>query len=348
MPTTRRLIFSLIALAVVIVVGWRQFRTSPEWHNFTWQAVWHATSSAKLSFLLGAIALIYLSYLLRTLRWSTLMSPHGRFWPILRGTLIGFTGMAIFGRPGEFVRPYYIARTHRMAVSPQLAVWLLERAFDMAATLLLIIAALLLNPSLAGHGPASDAMRHAVWIFGGMIVAVLVAIGLFHRHSGGVTRFVRRHLARSSQSLAQRAEHFLHTLALGTQALAAGGKNLILSSVYTASLWLGVAVAVWLVVQGFPGMLPRFSYAEALLLLGFLLIGSIIQLPAIGGGVQVLIVLGLTEVFGAPAASAASAALLLWLIAFYAVTPLGAALAAREHLSWRRLEHDARLAERGV
>ncbi|MGH9526893.1 MAG: hypothetical protein ACRD2F_09485, partial [Terriglobales bacterium] len=155
-------------------------------------------------------------------------------------------------------------------------------------------------------------------------------------------------LARSSQSLAQRAEHFLHTLALGTQALAAGGKNLILSSVYTASLWLGVAVAVWLVVQGFPGMLPRFSYAEALLLLGFLLIGSIIQLPAIGGGVQVLIVLGLTEVFGAPAASAASAALLLWLIAFYAVTPLGAALAAREHLSWRRLEHDARLAERGV
>lgn len=343
-PKRRRLIFSLVALVALVAVGWHQFSTSPEWHNFTWEAVWSATRNAKLSFLLGAIALIYLSYLLRTLRWSTLMGPKGRFWPILRGTLIGFTGMAIFGRPGEFVRPYYIARTHRTPVSPQLAVWLLERAFDMAATLVLVIAALLLNPDFSGAGAASQALRQAVWIFGGMIVAVLVGIGLFHRHSVGITNYVRRRLR--GQSWGKKAEHFLHTLAMGTQALAAGGKNLILSSVYTLSLWLGVAVAVWLVVEGFPGMLPGFSYAEALLLLGFLLIGSMIQLPAVGGGVQVVLILGLTEVFGAPAASAASAALLMWLIAFYAVTPLGAALAAREHLSWRHLERDAELAER--
>lgn len=342
----RRLIFSLLALAALIAVGWRQFRTSPEWHNFTWQAVWHATRNARLSFLLGAIALIYVSYLLRSLRWSTLMIPHGRFWPILRGTLIGFTGLAIFGRPGEFVRPYYIARSHRMAISPQLAVWILERAFDMAATLLLVVAALFLNPRFSAHGGTADALRRALWILGGLVVAALIGIGLFHRHHAGITHYVRLRLGRSSKALAQRAEHFLRTLAAGTQALAAGGKNLILSSIYTVSLWLGVAVAVWLVVHGFPGMVPGFTYAEALLLLGFLLIGSLIQLPAIGGGVQVLLVLGLTEVFGAPAASAASAALLLWLIAFYAVTPLGAALAAREHLSWRRLEQEAELAER--
>ncbi len=333
-------------LAALVAVGWRQVNSSPEWHNFTWQAVWRATRDAKLSFLLGAIALIYLSYLLRSLRWSTLMTPHGRFWPILRGTLIGFTGLAIFGRPGEFVRPYYIARTHRMPVSPQLAVWLLERAFDMAATLLLVIAAVLLNPGFAASGATSDALRRAIWVLGVLIVLALVGIGLFHRYHDKVRGYVRRRLGRTSQALAQRAEHFLRTLAIGTQALAAGGKNLILSSFYTLSMWLGVGVAVWLVVQGFPGMVPGFSYAAALLLLGFLLIGSLIQLPAVGGGVQVLLVLGLTEVFGAPAASAASAALLIWLIAFYAVAPLGAALAAREHLSWRRLEHDAELAER--
>ena len=57
----RRLIFSLLALAALIAVGWRQFRTSPKWHNFTWQAVWHATRNARLSFLRGAIALIYVS-----------------------------------------------------------------------------------------------------------------------------------------------------------------------------------------------------------------------------------------------------------------------------------------------
>ncbi|MGH9542207.1 MAG: lysylphosphatidylglycerol synthase transmembrane domain-containing protein [Terriglobales bacterium] len=339
----RSIILSLLVLAAVIGLGWQQFHSSPEWRQFSWSAVWAATQGAKLGFIAGAVLLIYLSYLLRSLRWRALMTPHGRFWPVLKGTLIGFTGIAFFGRPGELLRPYYIARKHATSVSPQLAVWLLERAFDMGATLVLVVTALLLSPDLAAGPHAAAALRRAVWVLAVVVIAAFAGIALFHRHSQRIIRYARARLAHSSRKLSQRIEHFLHTLAAGTQSLTRR-RNLLLSAFYTLSLWMGVAVAVWLIVRCYPGMLPGFSYGEALVLLGFLLVGSIVQLPAIGGGVQVLLVLGLTEVFGAPAAPAASAALLMWLISFYAVAPLGAALAAREGISWGALEREAELA----
>src|SRR5579883_1792105 len=336
----RRIILTIIGLGVLIGVGWHQIHTSPEWKNFTWEAVWSATQEAKLGFIAGAVVLIYASYLLRSLRWRALMTPHGKFWPVLKGTLIGFTGIAFFGRPGELLRPYYIARKHATSVAPQLAVWLLERAFDMGATLVLVLAALLLSPGLAsGEDAASVALRHAVWLL------AVAGIALFHKYSQRILARLRGRFARGGRRMSQRLEHFLHTLAAGTKALSRR-RNLLVSSFYTLSMSMGVAVAVWLIVRGYPGMLPGFSYGEALVLLGFLLVGSIVQLPAIGGGVQVLLILGLTEVFGAPAAPAASASLLMWLVAFYAVAPLGAALAAREGISWKAMEHEAELASR--
>lgn len=340
----RQIILTALGAVAVVFLGWHQFRTSPEWRNFTWAGVWAATKAAKLSFILGAIGLMYVSYLLRSLRWKTLMVPHGKFWPVLKGTLIGFTGIAFFGRPGELLRPYYIARKHATAMSPQLAVWLLERAFDMGATLILVGAALLFSPNLgssAGFATA-HALRAAVWLLAIAVGAALVGIALFHRHSHGIRAYFRGRLAQGSRSLGKKVEHFLSTLATGTQSLTRR-RNLLLSAFYTISMWMGIAVAVWLVVRGYPDMLPGFSYAGALVLLGFLAVGSVVQLPAIGGGVQVLVVLGLTNFFGASGADAASAALLIWLISFYAVAPLGAALAAREGISWRSLEHEALL-----
>jgi len=55
------------------------------------------------------------------------------FRDVLSPTLIGFTGLAILGRPGELVRPYMIARRTGLTMSSQMGVWMVERIFDMAA-----------------------------------------------------------------------------------------------------------------------------------------------------------------------------------------------------------------------
>ena len=91
------------------------------------------------------MALIYLGYGLRALRWKIFLRPvrpQASSWKLVAPTLIGFTGLALLGRPGELIRPYLIARREDLTFSSQLAVWAVERIFDIGAfTLLLVLAA---------------------------------------------------------------------------------------------------------------------------------------------------------------------------------------------------------------
>ena len=61
---------------------------------------------------------------------------------LLSATMIGFTAITLFGRPGEFVRPYLIARKEQVPVTSQFAAWVLERIFDLLMALLLFAFAL--------------------------------------------------------------------------------------------------------------------------------------------------------------------------------------------------------------
>jgi uncharacterized protein (TIRG00374 family) len=337
----RQVILSIVGFALLAALMVHQFRTSPEWRRFNWRSFREATEDANGLFILGAVALIYVGYFLRTLRWRVLMQPAGDFWQVLKGTIIGFTGVALFGRPGEVVRPYYIARKHRTGISPQFAIWILERVFDCAAIVLLVGLDLLLSRGVlqaAKEDESFGLLRRAGIMLTLVVLVLIAALVLFRRWSDKITDYVASR-ATNPNSFKAKLAYFLDSLAQGIQPVTRV-KTLLLCSAYTVSMWVGVGVAVWLVIRGYPDM-ADFSYAQALLVLGFTLVGSIVQLPVVGGGVQVLTIFGLTEIFDVDAAPAASAALLIWLISFYAITPFGAALAAREGISWRKLEQEA-------
>ena len=61
------------------------------------------------------------------------------------------------------------------------------------------------------------------------------------------------------------------------------------------------------------------------------------QIPGVGGGIQIMTVLVLTELFGISLEVATGAAVLLWIIAFVVIVPFGLVLAVHEGLSWKRL-----------
>ena len=62
-------------------------------------------------------------------------------------TLVGFTGIALLGRAGEFIRPYLIARRADLPFSSQLAVWGVERIFDLGAFTILMLLAISFCPA---------------------------------------------------------------------------------------------------------------------------------------------------------------------------------------------------------
>src|SRR5207249_11180092 len=105
---------------------------------------------------IAALALIYGTYFLRALRWKVFLEPVRKTstWGLVPPTFIGFTGLALLGRPGEFIRPYLISRSEDLPFASQVGVWTVERIFDIGSfTVLMTIdvffsAAIRVNPYL--------------------------------------------------------------------------------------------------------------------------------------------------------------------------------------------------------
>jgi uncharacterized membrane protein YbhN (UPF0104 family) len=90
------------------------------------------------------------------------------------------------------------------------------------------------------------------------------------------------------------------------------------------------------------------NYASAVLLLAVTMLGSLLQLPGVGGGAQVASFIALTQIFGIDPEPAAAAAIVLWLVTFAASLLVGLPLLIREGWSMgdlRRLAKAEQVAE---
>ena len=63
------------------------------------------------------------------------------------------------------------------------------------------------------------------------------------------------------------------------------------------------------------------------------------QIPGIGGGLQVAAIFVLTQLFQLTLEEASGVALALWLVNYVSVVPVGLVLAFREGLNWNRIKH---------
>jgi len=106
---------------------------------------------------------------------------------------------------------------------------------------------------------------------------------------------------------------------------------------YTILEWATIAATTFCVIRAFDGAL-HLDLLDVLIFLGFLAFGTVIQIPGVGGGMQVVSVLVLTELFRVPLEISTSVALVLWFISFVVVVPLSLFLALHEGIRWRTLK----------
>jgi glycosyltransferase 2 family protein len=90
----------------------------------------------------------------------------------------------------------------------------------------------------------------------------------------------------------------------------------------------------------------HFQLMDVLIFVGFVAFGSVVQIPGIGGGMQIVSIIVLTELFGTPLEIAAGVAVVLWVITFVVILPFGLFLAFHEGLNWRKLRQLEQQAER--
>jgi len=325
---------ALTAAAIALFIHrWRK-------EGFNWTDFTAAFLHLHWFWLLSAVLLALATYYGRAIRWAVLIRPlcpdttARRLFP---ATAIGFTAVVLFGRAGEFVRPYLISLKERVPFSSQVASWFLERIYDVLA------AALIFGFALAeiGHSGMS-AGPHLQWLFkgGGSLVALVSLAALFilitlhmwadrvkDRLLEGLSFLPDRYYAQAQNLVAEFVQGAITTRDLSV---------LVRLLFFTTLEWVLIAGCYFCLFKAVPGM-DCFQIRDILVFMGFVTFGSVVQIPGIGGGMQLVAIIVLTELFRVGLELASSIAIITWLVTFVVIVPIGLVFLFREGLNFQKL-----------
>jgi len=356
MKKSRRYFLLLVALAAVGYFAYK-FRNAITLEGFRWGMVAASLRHSRVSFLLLGIAGIYACFAIRALRWMRFCRWLGptKFWNVYSTTLMGFTCVFLLGRAGEPIRPVLIARKDSLSMPGMFGVYVLERISDAAATLVLAGCALLMlqHGSLAGlagrsvDGPGGVSIVSVARSTGALLLVgllVVIAFLVYFRYHGAGWLGRKLHDAKWRHGWRGKVVLLLEGFIEGLQGIRTW-EDLGALTGYTALHWALVAVVYELVTHAFPGRLAQLSFGAVILVLAFTLVGSAVQLPGVGGGAQLATFLVLTLVLGVEKEPAATAAIILWLVAFASCCIAGLPLLFREGWSMGELRRMAQAEE---
>jgi hypothetical protein len=337
-----------VVFIVLAVLVYLQFRT---WRNFDWARLlqyglnWHHIAHG--------VALIYIAYFLRAVRWKIFLRPvreQASILGLVSPTVIGFTGLALLGRPGELIRPYLIARRENLTFASQVAVWAVERIFDVGGFTVLLVAAIFLPSKLRTFAEAAPPeVRHWIHFTGYALIALVLgllsaAVVMAYR-GNGIAQWVEDRFSHLAENLGHRIAQKVREFTVGLNTIHGPFAFLQLSAV-SVLMWWVIALAYKEVTHAYGAPMHAMSTTKVLLLMGSSMIGSMVQLPGVGGGSQLATISALDHIFDiVPKELAVSCGIMLWLVTFVAVVPLGLVLAHRERLSLRKLSAESAEAE---
>lgn len=326
---------ALTALLVAALVY--RLRTT----GFAWDVFFATFVHVRWPWLAGAMILLLLTYFGRALRWEVMLRPlrpKPSLWNVNSATVIGFTAIVLLGRAGEVVRPYLISVKERVPFSSQMAAWFLERIFDMLLVLLIFGVALARMPAGLHVGPALQ------WVLrtGGYLAASIGAICLlllvaFRNFGASAQRRILSAITFLPDKLHARVEQMLQSFVQGMECTR-DRESLILLVAYSVLEWALILGGLFCIFRAIPAT-AYFGVTDVMIFCGFAAFGGVVQIPGIGGGVQMVSILVLTEMFKIPLETATGLAILIWLLTWVLVVPFGLAYAFHEGLNWKRISH---------
>ena len=337
-----------VVFLVLAVLVYLQFRT---WRDFEWERLFQYGLNWRHIF--HGTALIYFAYWLRAVRWKLFLRPvrkQASLLGLLPPTLIGFTGLALLGRPGELIRPYLIARRENLPFASQVAVWTVERIFDIGGFTVLLVAGIFLPSKLRTFTEgAPPEVREWIHLTGyaliALVLGLLSAAVLIAYRGKRIAHWVEDRFSHLAQNLGHRVAQKIREFTVGLNTMH-GPLAFLQVSAVSVVMWWVIALAYKEVTHAYGAPMGALSTTKVLLLMGSSMIGSMVQLPGVGGGSQLATISALDHVFHiVPKELAVSCGIMLWLVTFVAVVPVGLLLSHHERLSLRKLSEETEQAE---
>src|SRR5271157_5869045 len=252
-----------IVLAVLVYL---QFRT---WQNFDWDRLLQFRLNWR--HIAHGVAYIYFAYFLRAVRWKIFLRPVRKDASILGlvpPTVIGFTGLALLGRAGEMIRPYLIARRQYLPFASQVAVWTVERIFDIGGFTVLLVAAIFLPSKLRAFTLAAPPeVRHWIHLTGYALIALVLGLlsgaVLMAYRGTGIAQWVEGRFSHLAENLGHRIAQKIREFTVGLNTIHGPFAFLQLSAVSVAMWWV-IALAYKEVTHAYGAPMAGMSIATVL------------------------------------------------------------------------------------
>jgi hypothetical protein len=324
---------ALLIAALIALIAWYL------WHkraSFDWRSLGPQLRSVSMGLVLAGVAIIYACYWLRAMRWSVLLKSlrPASAAAVFPAQLIGFTAVALFGRLADLARPYIIARQLDTPVATQLAVYSVERAFDLGAAAILFSVTL----AFAASGlPHHEAFARA-GILSSLATLIVVVFAVALRLRGDrVAALAGKLVGRVSPKFGALAEARLIDLRSGFQTLATFGE-FAAALVLSLAMWAAIALTYLICARAFRSSpsLAHFGIAATMLLMATSIGGSVFQLPVVGWFTQIAVLAAaLHGFFDVPLETATACAVVMFIVTYLVVVPGGVIFARLRGLSLR-------------
>ncbi|HMK29300.1 MAG TPA: lysylphosphatidylglycerol synthase transmembrane domain-containing protein [Terriglobales bacterium] len=337
----KQLLVLILVVAVLAALVYLQVRT---WRHFDWEKFAEGTEGVNYWKVLVGVLLIHVADFLRAIRWKIFLRPtrpDASWTSLVAPQFVGFAGLALLGRPGELIRPYLLSLRTGTSFSSQLAIWAVERVFDISAVTIILLLDIFLAPSIR-EIHHYQAFRDAGYALVGILALLILSVFAVSFFGSRVAAWLRRALSPISTSLADGVERRICAFSDGLNTLHSFVSFLEVL-VISLGLWFIVALAYRQVTHAYPleTGLPYLDLPQVILLMGASVAGGVLQLPVVGGGSQLATIAVMDRVFEVGPELAVSAGIMFWLVTFMSVAPLGLVLARHEHVSLRKLTRES-------
>jgi glycosyltransferase 2 family protein len=312
--------------------------------HFQWRVFVHQLQHVDWRRITFGVALILLCYWLRAVRWAVLLKPQKKVgsFSLLGAQMIGFTAVALLGRLADLVRPFLIARRTQLPLSSQVAVYTVERMFDLGAMALIFSSALLLAPDRATL-PFHQGLQHAAE--GGLGVAVALAVfAIIVRASGrALAGFAQKSLGPLSPALGHSSATKILAFRDGLDSIATLGE--FLQAMGLSLLMWGFITAAYLETTRAFVLSPELSsmtLARCMVLMAASMVGSGIPLPVIGWFAQIGVTTGvMQQIFHVQFEPALACGTMLLIVTYICVVPIGLIWARVEQVSLKKVSEQS-------
>jgi uncharacterized membrane protein YbhN (UPF0104 family) len=317
--------------------------------HFDWTMFWQQLRFVSVGHIIAGIVLIYATYWLRAVRWAVFVSPTKKVSSasLLGSQFIGFTAVALFGRLADLTRPYLVSRRVGLSLSSQVAVYTIERMFDLGAAAIIFSCALAFTPK--------DLPHHEVFVRSGVLsmaatLAIAAFAGAIRVAGGAVAGFARNTVGLVSKSAGESISTKILGFRDGLNALSSV-RDFGVVVVLSLAMWGVIGLAYLETVHAFGNTpeLVSLTFSRTMLLMAASIGGSLVQLPIIGWFTQIAVTATAMHTFyGAPIEAATACGAMLLVVTWLCIIPTGFIYSQVEHVSLKRVAQESEAAGAAV